>query len=83
MLQAAVTKWVTTRRKADDWSDDLEPLAVLAIALAGSIDAGNVSGPIAKELRSTLADLTPVEVHADAFDLIASELSAAMGNSPH
>lgn len=80
MLTPSVDAWIAARRQDDDWGGDLEPLAALALALAGSIDAGNVTGPMAKELRSTLAALNPVEVHADAFDLLAAELSAAMGD---
>lgn len=81
MLAKAVRKFLADRRQADDWTDELEPLAELAVTLAKSIDDGNVSGPMAKELRATLALLVRVEVHADAFDLLAAELSAAMGDS--
>lgn len=81
MLVKAVTKYLTQRRRDDDWTDELEPLAQLAISLAKSIESGNITGPMARELRQTLAELTPVEVHADAFDLLAAELSAAMGDS--
>ena len=80
MLTKAVRKFLVQRRRDDDWSDELEPLAQLALSLAASIDDGNVTGPMAKELRLTLATLVRVEVHADAFDLLASELSAAMGD---
>jgi hypothetical protein len=81
MLTKAVRRYVSDRRKDDDWSDELEPMAQLAISLAESIDAGNVTGPMARELRATLAELAPLEVHADAFDLLAAEMSAAMGDA--
>ena len=81
MIADAVGKFVASRRADDDWSAELEPVAALAVALAQSMDAGNVTGPMAKELRATLAALAPVEVHADAFDLLAAELSAAMGDA--
>jgi hypothetical protein len=81
MLVEAVRKYVAARRGDDDWVDELEPIAELAISLAVSIDAGNVTGPMARELRMTLAELAPLEVHADAFDLLAAELSAAMGDA--
>lgn len=81
MVSQSVAAWIAVRRQDDDWAGDLEPLAELALALAGSIDDGNVTGPMAKELRATLAALNPVEVHADAFDLLAAELSAAMGDA--
>ena len=70
--------WLTTRRGDDDWCDDLEPLAELATAVAASIDAGDVSGPLVKELRALLAELRREEVAGDAFELLAAELSAAV-----
>jgi hypothetical protein len=81
VIAPSVTAWIAARRNDDDWAGDFEPLAALAVTLAGSIDDGNVTGPMAKELRATLAALAPVEVHADAFDLLAAELSAAMGDA--
>lgn len=81
MLAKAVRAYLKARRAADDWTDELEPIAALAVTLATAIDSGNVTGPMARELRATLADLEPVEVHADAFDLLAAELSAAMGDA--
>ena len=80
MLVKAVSRYIAARRKDDDWTDEFEPLAQLAVSLAKSIESGNVTGPMARELRLTLAELTPVEIHADAFDLLAAELSAAMGD---
>jgi len=79
VITKAVTKWLTARRKDDDWSADLEPLAAVAVAVAERLDLGDVSGPLVKELRATLVDLgRPTEEEADAFELLAAELSAAV-----
>ena len=79
MITKAVTKWLTARRKDADWSADLEPLAAVAVAVAERLDLGDVSGPLVKELRATLVDLArPTEEEADAFELLAAELSAAV-----
>ena len=79
MITKAVTKWLTARRKDGDWSADLEPLAAVAVAVAERLDLGDVSGPLVKELRATLVDLArPTEEEADAFELLAAELSAAV-----
>lgn len=82
MITKAVTKWLTARRKDDDWTADLEPLAAVAVAVAERLDLGDVSGPLVKELRATLGDLArPTEEEADAFELLAAELSAAVQHS--
>lgn len=78
MVSKAVGTWLRKRRKADDWSPDLEPLAALAQAVAERIDAGDVTGPLVKELRATLLELMPTEGGVDAFELLAAELSAAV-----
>ena len=79
MITKAVTKWLAARRKDADWSADLEPLAAVAVAVAERLDLGDVSGPLVKELRATLVDLArPTEEEADAFELLAAELSAAV-----
>jgi hypothetical protein len=78
VIAKAVSKWITTRRGDDDWSADMEPLAALATTVAKALDAGDVSGPLVRELRMTLARLEPLEGAGDAFDLLAAELSAAV-----
>ena len=79
MVSKAVGIWLKLRRKADDWSADLEPLAALAAACAERIDAGDVTGSLVKELRATLVELMPREESGtDAFELLAAELSATV-----
>ena len=78
MLAKAVTRWLTTRRGDADWRPELEPLATLAVQVAKALDAGDVTGPLVRELRLTLLELAPVEVAEDAFDLLAAELSATV-----
>ncbi|MGA1074146.1 MAG: hypothetical protein ACO307_03300 [Ilumatobacteraceae bacterium] len=76
MISKALRKWLTERRKASDWSLELETFAALALVLAGRMDDGDVSGPLAKELRATLEHLTPEEVADDIFERITAELGA-------
>lgn len=78
MLEHAVREYVAVRRGASDWREELEALGQLALILARRLDEGDVTGPLAKELRSTLRDMAEVEEHGDAFDLLAAELSAAV-----
>ena len=78
VVSKAVGIWLKLRRKADDWSADLEPLAALAAACAERIDAGDVTGSLVKELRATLVELMPREDAQDAFELLAAELSATV-----
>jgi hypothetical protein len=77
-LVPVVSAWLTTRRGEDDWTDELEPLAALAVSVAEAIDAGGMSGPLVRELRLVLLDLRREEVVGDAFELLAAELSAAV-----
>ncbi len=81
MITLALTKWLGERRKADDWCAELETYAALATVLAARLDDGDVSGPLAKELRSTLEQLAAQEESDDIFERIAAELSAAVQHS--
>jgi len=81
VVEPSVTAWITTRRGEDDWSAQLEPLAELAVTVAARLDAGDVTGPLVRELRSTLLELRRGEDGADAFELLAAELSAAVRDS--
>lgn len=81
VVELSVTAWITTRRGEDDWSAQLEPLAQLAVTVAARLDAGDVTGPLVRELRSTLLELRRGEDGGDAFELLAAELSAAVRDS--
>jgi hypothetical protein len=81
VVEPSVTAWITTRRGEDDWSAQLEPLAQLAVTVAARLDAGDVTGPLVRELRSTLLELRRGEDGGDAFELLAAELSAAVRDS--
>jgi hypothetical protein len=81
VVEPSVAAWIATRRGEDDWSPQLEPLAQLAVTVASRLDAGDVTGPLVRELRSTLLELRRGEDGADAFELLAAELSAAVRES--
>lgn len=76
MITKALRKWLTDRRKATDWTLELETFASLALVLAQRMDDGDITGPLAKELRATLEHLSPQEVADDIFERITAELSA-------
>jgi hypothetical protein len=81
VVEPSVTAWITARRGESDWSAELEPLAELAVAVAARLDAGDVTGPLVRELRSTLLELRCSKDGGDAFELLAAELSAAVRDS--
>ena len=67
------------RRKAPDWTAELEALASLAMTLAATLDADAGSGlaAVAREYRATIQLLSTKETGVnDAFDHLAARLSA-------
>jgi hypothetical protein len=71
------------RRQDSDWTLELDVRATLALQLAADLDLGSSSNPAAvvRELRMILDDLRP-RADNDAFRLLASRLSATMGDQP-
>lgn len=67
------------RRKADDWTAELEALSSLAMTLATTLDsdAGPSLAAVAREYRATIALLSTKENGVnDAFDQLAARLSS-------
>lgn len=81
MVTESVVSFLESRQGDGDWSEVKQALAALSLTVAQRIDGGDVNPQLVRELRATLLELAPPEVNADAFDRIAAELSAAMGDS--
>jgi hypothetical protein len=79
-MRETLKRYIEIRKAQPGWTDEHEVYVELAYTLVARLaDEGTVA-PVSRELRAVLDKLAPQEIKVDAWDELAQELSASLGD---